>query len=125
MKSQPFKTYGEFDFHIAQGGMPPLIFSLKDSDGEAINLTGYTARMKIRDADGNELASYTTEAASDACRFVVTSPATLGTLEMHTPDAVSAAWTWIKGYYDLEIVVGGKARRMLKGIVYLDREQTR
>lgn len=121
----PFKTYADFDFRIAQGGMPPMQLTLKDGDGAAINLTGYTARMKIRDKSGAELASYTTEAAVDACRIEIVSPATGGIMRIHTPDAVSAAWTWSTGLYDLELVVGGKARRLLKGTVYLDREQTR
>lgn len=84
------------------------------------DLTGYTARMTIRDrAGGTELVALTSadsEILLDVAAFTIT---------LALSAAVTAAFTWTKGVYDLELVSStGRVTRILSGTVTLSKEVT-
>jgi hypothetical protein len=84
------------------------------------DLTGYTARMTIRDrVGGTELVALTSadsEIIIDAAAFTIT---------IAISAAATAAFTWTKGVYDLELVSStGRVARILSGTVTLSKEVT-
>ena len=111
-----------YDFEIEQGATFSLVFTWKDETGAVIPLTGYTARMQVRSSVSSPdvLLDLTTE--ND--RLVIDEPNGQVTIAL-TP-VVTAAITWRKGVYDLELVSPtGDVKRLVAGNVTLSREVTR
>lgn len=71
----------------------PFTFTLRDGDGGAIALTGYSAAAEVRKCPGGDLLGAFTAAVTDAAGGVVTL-----TMDVPTVDAVVAAGG---GVYDL------------------------
>ncbi len=85
----------------------------------AVDLTGYTARMTIKDKYGGaELHSLTTENGGIALDVA------LGTITLIFSATDTAAFAWKKGVYDLEMVKGGEVTKIAKGVVTVDNEAT-
>lgn len=84
------------------------------------NLTGFTARMTIRDRIGGtvlaELTSADSEILINTANFTIT---------VVIAPAVTAAFAWTKGVYDLEMVSpSGTVTRILSGNIHLSKEVT-
>lgn len=98
----------------------PVIIS---EEGAPKNLTGYTARMQIREwkDSATVLADYTTENG----RLLIDGPA--GKVTIVVPGSVNAAYGWGDAFYDLEVVDGGgePGPPILEGKISLVREVTR
>ena len=87
-----------------------------------VNLTGYTARMQIRETVESSTVLY--EASTTNGHLAIT--AATGTVKLTIPAATSAAWTWTKGVYDLELTSPtGVVTRLVKGTITVSREVTR
>lgn len=100
------------DFTIEQGATfsQPLLW--RDSSNNPVNLTGYTARMQARRSKTSEEAvvDLTTENGG-----IVLGGAT-GRITLRIPAATTNTYTWLRAYYDLELVApGGDVRRLLQG----------
>jgi hypothetical protein len=112
---------GTYDFTIEQGVSirQPLIW--KDSAGDRVNLTGYSARMQIR-------SSYDTAVLlelSTALGTIIITPAS-GTITLVLSNVTTAAIDWRKARYDLELTApNGTVTRLLEGYIYVSREITR
>lgn len=101
---QPYQSGGVLTYY------PPL------------DLTGYTARMQIRQSIGSPqpLLELTTEDGG-----IIIDAAT-GTVERRIDAAATAALTWTQGVYDLELVdPDGFTTRLAQGSVTVEREVTR
>lgn len=112
----------QYDFTIEQGATTTLMFAYKDNDGVAISLTGYTARMQVRSniASPDVLLALTTE--ND--RIVIDGAE--GRVALALDAETTAAITWKRGVYDLELVSpSGGVTRMLYGAITISREVTR
>ena len=85
-----------------------------------VDLTGYTARMSIKDKIGGAvLHSLTTENGG-----IVIDPAAK-TIFLSIPAATTEDFTWSRGVYDLEMVSSaGKVTRIISGRIALSREVT-
>lgn len=85
-----------------------------------VDLTGYTARMSIKDKIGGAvLHSLTTENGG-----IVIDPAAK-TITLSIPAADTEDFTWSRGVYDLEMVSSaGKVTRIISGRIALSREVT-
>lgn len=85
-----------------------------------VDLTGYTARMSIKDKIGGAvLHSLTTENGG-----IVIDPAAK-TILLSIPAATTEDFTWSRGVYDLEMVSSaGKVTRIISGRIALSREVT-
>lgn len=94
--------------------------------------TGWTARLQVRqrrDADV-VLASLSsvdgTLLLDTAVDRVGTAQVTFARVTTAVPAAVTSAWTWQSGVYDLELAgPNGRVIRLAQGAVVLDREVTR
>lgn len=87
-----------------------------------VNLTGYTGRLQIRANVKSEtvLHEATTENGG------ISIDAAKGEVTLTIPAASSAAWSWDKGVYDLELVSSsGAVKRFIEGSVQVSPEVTR
>lgn len=111
-----------FDIEINQGATYQLTVTWKDSAGTAINLTGYTARMQVRETYSS---ASTIVSLTDASGITLGGAA--GTIAILISATTTAALTApFSGVYDLELVsAGGVVTRLLQGAATVTPEVTR
>lgn len=111
-----------FDITINQGATFELSITWKDSAGTAINLTGYSARMQVR-----ETYSSTSSILSLTSGSGITLGGAAGTIAILISATTTAALTApFSGVYDLELVsAGGVVTRLLQGAATVSPEVTR
>lgn len=110
---------GTYNFTMYQGASFGRQIVLKQN-GVVRTITGYTARMQIRDkVTGALIVSMTTENG----KLVVTGAS--GRIDMVLAASETAEFNFTKGLYDLEIVSGSTVERVLQGEITLDRNSTR
>jgi hypothetical protein len=116
-------TPGSLDLVILQGSTFKRIIRLTDATPAAIDLTGCTARMHIRQTiSDTETLIELTEANG---RATITDEAG-GEITLLIEDEDTAALDFTKGVYDLEIEYwDGTVDRVLEGKVKLSKEVTR
>lgn len=111
-----------FDLSIQQGATLSLVATWKDSNGTPVNLSGYTARMQVRETydAGNTKLSLTTENGG------ISLGGTAGTITISAAATATAALAApFTGVYDLELVSGATVTRLLQGIATVSPEVTR
>lgn len=113
----------EYNFTIEQGATFSKVITWSDSNGALIDLTSYTAAMKAR---VNKSDSATVIISSGGSQnLTITLGGALGTITLAMTAAQTAALSFDKAYYDLELTLSGTVTRLLKGIITLDKEVTR
>jgi hypothetical protein len=111
---------GAYDITCEQGATFSRTLTVKDSSGNARNLSGYTARMQVR----RLLASTSTliELTTGNSRITLNSS---GEIALSISAADTASLTE-GGVYDLEIIASdGTVERVVEGNFILDLEVTR
>lgn len=114
-------TAGRYDLTIEQGATLARTITWTDSNGDAVDLTGYTAEAQGR-------ASY--EATVYAWRITSSSGITLGgiagTIALLMTAATTAALSPHRGVWDLELTApDGTVTRLLEGAYTVRAEATR
>lgn len=113
----------KLDIEIEQGPYFSVVLTWKNkATGVPNNLTGYTARMHIRESRSSKTALHvmTTENGGIVLGGVA------GTIELIIPDATTEKFVWESAFYDLEMVDGtGKPKRLLSGKVWMIPEVTK
>ena len=132
------------DISIRQGETWSLGYTKRDSAGAAVDLTGFTARMAIRDRVGGALQAYlSTGADADggtitlggaagtvALAMTATESADLAssTIELEAAlfgDSAGIVGPVVTYVYDLELIsAGGAVTRELEGRVEVQRQVT-
>lgn len=114
---------GKYDILIEQGATFQEVYTLRDVNKALINLTGYTGEMQIRETvdSTSTLASSTGTSPT----ITVTLGGAAGTITVSMTSAATAALSFDKAVYDLEITLGSVVTRLLEGVVTLSREVTR
>lgn len=113
---------GYYDITIEQGATYVQALIWKDSDGVAMDLTGYTARMQIRAKKSSETVLH--EATTENGGIAIT--ALTGTVTITISAADTAAFDFLKGVYDLELISGTSVvTRLVEGSVAVSLEVTR
>lgn len=108
------------DLVIEQGTTWGIAFPLLDEADQPADLTGWSARAQVRTKVGDSTVLY--EWSSDGGNIEVGN----GRAILTVPPAVSSAWTWRKGVYDLELTSpSGDVIRPVGGGVRVDPEVTR
>ncbi len=113
---------GDYDLTIYVGATFTRRVVWKDSLGALVNLTGYTARMQIRQSVRNPeiLLTLTTENSG------ITLGGAAGTIDLLLSNTQTAAITARAGVYDLELIDNtGVVTRLLQGAVEFSAEVTR
>lgn len=108
---------------VKQGtGRPIRIANVKDAGVLITNWAGYTVKAQIRDRP--ESATVLHEWTSQGVNANVSFDGSDILLEVDA--AVSSAWTWRHGRYDVELTnPAGVPDRLDQGHIILDRETTR
>lgn len=113
---------GTLHITIEQGSDFTPVMTWKDQNGTAIDLSGYTARMQIRESV--EATSFIHELTTGNGELVLGGAA--GTITFAIPSATTTAFSFDTAVYDLELISGtGIVTRLLKGDVTLSLEVTR
>lgn len=113
---------GKLDLVIEKGATFRKTLFYKDSNKDAIDLTGYTARMQIRDTAASTafLAELTTENGG------ITITPLLGQLDLFISDTDTSALASDSGVYDCELIdAGGEVIKLVRGTVSIIEEVTR
>lgn len=110
---------------IEQGSTFRLLLRLTNADGTTPDLTGYTARMQIRETlDSPQPLYELTTQDRPAGGITIDGPA--GTIALRVSAADTTALAWPRGVYDLELQApDGDVGKLLKGEVVVEREVTR
>lgn len=111
-----------YDILIEQGATFRLQILYKDSNGVAVNLTGYTARMQVRQkySSPDALLTLTTENGGIALGGAA------GTVTVTAAASLTDDITATCGVYDLELQSGGGiVTRLVEGNVNITPEVTR
>jgi hypothetical protein len=109
-----------YDIEIDQGATFTLGVQLYDDNNALIDLTGATARLKIRSGHG---VAASLVSVTGSPEIVIT--ANIGKIVVTLSATTTAALTFFKGVYDLEVVLAsGTVTRLLEGVVTLNREVT-
>tara|TARA_R110002051_G_scaffold197681_1_gene265164 strand:- start:308 stop:733 length:426 start_codon:yes stop_codon:yes gene_type:complete len=131
---------GRYSFVIEQGATTDFEVIYNDSAGNPIDLTGYAARMSIRQSQvSNSLLYITLSSSLGPCGTglnlsgSVTSagypnPLSSGSIGVYISAYSSSQLNFNEGYYDLELMSGSAGcttvTRLLMGVVRLSNEVT-
>lgn len=113
---------GSYDILIEQGATFRLHILYKDSNDAPVNLTGYSARMQVRQkySSPTALLTFTTLDGS------ITLGGAAGTIDITGAATVTDDVTGCCGVYDLELVSpGGVVTRLIQGNATISPEVTR
>lgn len=116
---------GIYDIYIEQGATFQKIFIWKDSNGNLINITGFTARMQFRLQTTSETILF--EATTENGKIALGGSA--GTVTVTISATETAAFDFCSAVYDLElqssVLSGSVVTRLLEGSVNVSKEVTR
>jgi hypothetical protein len=126
---------GRYLLTIEQGSTTDLLLEWKDSNGEPVDLTGYSARMQIRPSvdSSTTYLSITDTLSNDGTGLNLTPesasvvlPKTSGSIGLFISAASSSNLSFTEGVYDIELQSNsGIVTRLLEGLVKLSKEVTR
>ena len=124
---------GIYNFTIEQGTTVVKQFTYKDSSGDPVDLSGYSASMQIRQTytSSGYVSSFTGSAAASGSEglSIITSGtgSTKGTVELRINASTTSAYTFTSAVYDLEITKtsDGTVSRLLQGSIVLSPEVTK
>lgn len=109
-----------YDIICEQGTTLTRVVTYKDSSGNAVNLSSYTGRMKVRTAR-SAAGAYLVLSNGNGLTL-----ASNGEIEIVVPAATTAAIPAGKYKYDLEVVsAGGIVSRVIEGDFTVSGEVTR
>ena len=123
---------GKYSFSIEQGATTSFQVVYKDANGTPVNLSGYHARMQIRETIGSSTIIGRLSSSLDAdgtglnlSGSAGTLPLSSGSIGVYISAASSSGFTFDTAVYDLELVTGIAVTRLLQGTIKLDKEVTR
>ena len=111
-----------YNISLNQGSSYTLPIVLKDGEGQAIDLTGFSAAMQVRIVP--EAEEYIDELTTENGRIVIFAEA--GRLELSFPHEVTEKYPAGQFFYDIEIAsAGDEVTRVLQGRLLVNAEVTR
>ena len=114
-------TAGIYNFTIDQGSEYTTTIVYKDPQGVPIDLTGYSAKMELREQSSSpNPAALTLTSPSGG---IVITPLT-GTLAITMTTAQTNALSARFYVYDLELTVGGVVSRLIQGQITVSAQVT-
>jgi hypothetical protein len=111
---------GLYDITIEQGVTFQLNLTWKDSNDAPVDLTGYSARMQVRETYDSEDTLVSLTSPGD-----ITLGGALGTILITIQPAVTSILPFLEGVYDIEMVAASVTYRLLQGKATISREVTR
>lgn len=119
-------TAGLYDITIEAGATFRLAITWKDDAGVAINLTGYSARMQVRETyEATDTATDPILSLTSGAGDIVLG-GSAGTVVVTVPAATTQKLFHSYAVYDLELEASnGVVTRLLQGNAIISREVTR
>ena len=112
----------QYDFVIEQGTTFVKSFRWKDSNGDPINLNGYSALMHVRTSITSD--NVLLELSTENKRIQVIPEE--GKLDLVLSSTETSAIDWKKGRYDIELISDtGTVTRLVHGVISISKEITR
>lgn len=126
---------GNYSFTIEQGATLDFEIAYKDSDNNPIDLTGYQAKLQIKDQPGGSTTYLTLTSTLDSTGTGLnmsgssgTNPLSSGSIGVYISAVTSSLLTFESAFYDLELVSGSgdtaTVTRLLQGKVNISKEVT-
>ena len=113
------------EIQITQGDTWTERFDITDENGSAVDLTGLTGSLKIKDTfTGTVLATATVTIPTPASGQVVATLSSATTTGLSLSGASATERTGQIGFYDLQLTDGSSIVTIVGGIVTLYREVT-
>lgn len=104
------------NLYIDQGSTFSAIITIRGSDGNPLNLTGFTVASQMRKSYGSTTAYPFTASVFDA---------TTGKVRLQLSASESSAMKPGRYLYDIEITSGSNKTRVVEGLVLLTAEITK
>jgi len=129
---------GRYSFTIEQGTTLDFEIQYKDSNGNPINLTGYTGKKQIRSTYSGSGDTYLTFSSSlgdtynktSGSSFLsfsgsnLTTPPTSGSIGIYAGWQATNNLNFSTAFYDIEITKGNNKTRVLEGKIQLSKQVT-
>ena len=123
---------GKYSFTLEQGATTQFQVVYQDANGDPVNLTDYHARMQIREtkASAAVICSLSSSRDADGTGLNLNGstgnlPLASGSIGVYISAASSSNFDFDTALYDLELVSGSFVRRLIQGVIKLDKEVTR
>jgi hypothetical protein len=114
-------TAGIYSTTIDQGSVWSVVFVYLDPNEAPINLTGYTARMQLRQNYNSELADLTLTTENGGISIV----GATGTVTVTATDEQTELLDGGFYLYDLELTLAGVTSRLIQGQLTVAEQVTR
>ena len=112
---------GQKNFEVDQNATFSFVVEYKDEDGDAIDLTGATAKMQVRDVKGGSKLAVTLTSPSGG--IVINGP--LGKLTVTLTPTQTNKIFYPKSAYDVMVIdSNGNKIKLLEGFMTLNRSVT-
>ncbi len=113
-------TAGIYNFTVDQGSVFSVVLVYTDSNGAAINLTGFTAAMQLRQNYNSTTADLTLTTANGGITIVgATGTVTVSMTAAQTGDLDPGFYV-----YDLELISGANISRLVQGQITVAEQVT-
>ena len=123
---------GKYSFTLEQGATTQFQVVYQDANGDPVNLTDYHARMQIRETKAATVVICSLSSSRDADGTGLNLngsagnlPLASGSIGVYISAASSSNFDFDTALYDLELVSGSFVRRLIQGVIKLDKEVTR
>ena len=114
-------TAGIYNTTIDQGSIWNVTIVYKDSNGNPVNLTGYTAAMQLRQNYNSESADLTLTTANGG----LTITGATGTIQVSATATQTGNLSAGFYVYDLELTSGSNISRLIQGQITVAEQVTR
>jgi len=112
----------KYDINIEKGSDTQDVFFSITDDGVPVDLTGYTARMQIREKPGSTILD---ELTTDNGRITIIEDTGVWTVTLKFPSATTDEYSFCSASYDVELIDASLlVDRVLQGKVTTDRNIT-
>jgi hypothetical protein len=105
---------GNYDFNVQAGATFSFVITWQDSDGNPIDVTGYSAEMSVKDFVGTLVVSLT------VANGRITVGGTNGRIVLNLDASTTEALPVGRHVYDLLLTSGTSVVRLLEGQVYIE-----
>lgn len=110
---------GMFTISIQEGATYDVTFVWKDSNRNPIDLTGYTAKLQVKDPGAiGESDTVLLEASTSNGRIIL--GGATGTIRVLIPAVTTSALEWTRGVYDLFLIGPASTTKLLAGTVAVE-----
>ncbi len=115
------KEIPQYNFTINQGEAFQKRLTWKDANGDPIDITGYSALIKIKKKKGDTTEIITLDSTGEDPRITITG--NLGRFDLYISAEDTEALNFVDAVYDMDVTAsGGEPVKFMAGRVSLNKE---